>query len=810
MSATPDADCIAVFGQSCSALTVAQKEEVAAKTASAQAANYTNHSDYETASAQGYTLSAADGTQWTNAKSPGARGSDTTTNAQWDSDCDNSFSSSGGCDGLTKTQFTTIDSGSTGRAPALTAGYSSYDDWQSASALNYTMSAVDATLWGEANDGSVSSAACDAEFAGKACNELTKASFQNAKDSNALMTAKIAKVTAGTLNNQDLTDLSISFASSSLSSPVSAWQLDYLETVLGTTSSTTKANWQSTIDNYSTSAASKWYVYKIATSSDTSGTYATSNATSALLDACGLTVSSANSALGIATNAQISGHIRHANSDLTSLTGAPTDTQLNDFLTEAVGYGNGTSYSDFSTATTSNGWSAADYKTATTSGGWTSSSGDSTKFSSCKSSTNSSTGGASSCSTTKSEWEGIAAAIAAAADSSTDMTASDFTNVLSALSVTSHSFFDSSDTVMMGYLNNCISGESDPVDAVANCVSSGTGGSGGITEAVLKKNVTAFKFGKAAATNSGSYTTSSITSTDLLNLGVASHERTVLAANICGTSSNSSCLGVMKTALASASLTADSTSTAVEAWIHSTMRSHFENTVAANQSAPASPSSSGDACEASNTNNEVTLPIPSSCLHSSWTCTFQSKSPSGITLDLADGNAKLAVPSGGPVNNVSYTIRQSLNYTGGSYYKDFSYSLDIAASSNASANVQLTTHTISSDRAVGPWNHCINKGVNWELAESSEVDTATKNAASGSKTYAKANTDEYSVPSCSSSWGNNNRITSWWTWRNNSSSAYRAKYRNSSDQIVQTNCGSNSNISNIRFWCRNDSQYSCD
>ena len=475
LSATPDADCIAVFGQSCSELTAAQKEEVAAKTASAQAANYTNHSDYETASAKGYTLSAADGTQWTNAKSPGARGSDTTTNAQWDSDCDNSFSSTGGCDGLTKTQFATIDDGSTGRAPALTAGYSSYDDWQSASALNYTMTADDATLWGEANDGSVSSAACDAEFAGKACNELTKASFQNAKDSNALMTAKIAKVTAGTLSNQDLTDLSISFASSSLSSPVSAWQLDYLETVLGTTSSTTKANWQSTIDNYSATAASKWYVYKIATSSDTSGTYATSNATSALLDACGLPVSGANSALGVATNAQISGHIRHANSDLTSLTGAPTDTQLKDFLTEAVGYGNGTSYTDFSTATTSNGWSAADYKTASNSTGWTNSSAHSTKYAACKSSANS-TDGSSGCGMTLTEWEALAVVESIASDDSPDystVTSTQFASIISAGSSATANLDLSSNAMHLNYMRSCVDGLSSKTAAnIAGCSTS--------------------------------------------------------------------------------------------------------------------------------------------------------------------------------------------------------------------------------------------------------------------------------------------------------------------------------------------------
>ena len=117
---------------------------------------------------------------------------------------------------------------------------------------------------------------------------------------------------------------------------------------------------------------------------------------------------------------------------------------------------------------------------------------------------------------------------------------------------------------MMGYLNNCIAGESDAVDAVANCVSAGQGGSGGITEVVLKKNVTAFKFGKIAANNSGFTQPSTVATSDFVNLGIASHERTVLGASYCGTNGSSSCLSALQTALGSASLNDNSTSAQVE------------------------------------------------------------------------------------------------------------------------------------------------------------------------------------------------------------------------------------------------------
>ena len=689
LSATPDADCIAVYGQACSELTTAQKEEVAAKTASAQAANYTNHSDYETASAKGYALTAADGTQWTNAKSPGSRGSDTTTNAQWDTDCDNSFSSTGGCDGLTKTQFATIDNGSTGRAPALTAGYSGYNDWQSASALNYTMSADDATLWGEANDGSVSSAACDAEFAGKACNELTKASFENAKASNALMTAKIAKVTAGTLNNQDLTDLSISFASSSLSSPLLAWQLDYLETVLGTTSSTTKANWQTTIDNYSATAASKWYVYKIATSSDTSGTYATSNATQALLDACGLTVSGANSELGPATDAQISAHIRHADSDLTSLSGAPTDTQLNDFLTEAVGYADGTTYADFNTATTSNGWTAANYKEATNTSGWSNSSAEATAFGNCRSSTTSSTGGANTCSVSYTGWTAIAAAIAAAADTSTDVTAANVTAILTATGTTANSYLDTSNSVHMDYINQCIAGDSNPADTLSSCVSTSD----------LKKNVKAFQVGKIAALNSGSYTKTSITSTLLKQIGVPTNSANVIDSNNCGTGGDSSCLTALRDAIVASDLDETATPTTVTNKINELMRAQML-IVANNTSIPSYSSTMKAGCSTS-----YNLPLPDPCGHSQWSCS-KVQGPSNWSIS----GTNLVVPSNSSATgNQNVKIRMSLNIYTPAYTKDVTRTYSVSQAVAASANGYKKFST-SGNNPWGPWNDCIAKG----------------------------------------------------------------------------------------------------
>jgi len=811
-SDTADADCQTLYNLDCSDLSAAQLEDVTTKNAQATSNNYGSHTDFVDAEDQGYTATPADGTLWTQAKGE--------TDA-FNDDCDDSFSSTEGCAAVSKTNYSSI-SGSSGRTAAISAGFTSYDDYLSASALGYSQTSADGALWVQANNGTVSSAACDAEFPGKTCAELSKSSFESAKASNALMTAKITEVTAGTLTSADLlTDLGISLSSSSLTDPIAAWQLDYLETILSTTSGTAKATWQTTIDNYSAASANAWYLWKIAASTDTSGTYAASNATYSVFTTAGVdtgasgTVAVCNvggsvaagitcGVLGV-TNTQIAANIRTA-----GFTAAPTSTAMRNFLTEATGFPDGTTYADVSTATVSNSWSIADYKTAANSSGWTNSSADSTAFGSCKTSTNSATGGASSCSATNAEWTSIAATIAAAADSSTDISSSDVTNILAAVSVTAHSFFDSSDTVMMDYLNNCISGASDAVDAVANCVSAGTDGSGGITETVLKNKVTAFKLGKIAASNSGSYTTSTVTQSDMVNIGLATSESNIIGQDYCGTAGNSPCLSTLSSALASASLTADSSASDIATWINTTMKSHFQNTVAGNQSAPASPSSSGDACSSSNTTNTVTMPLIGGCNHSSWTCTFASKTPSSLTLDLADGNVKLVVSDGGPVTGVSYTIRKSLNYSNSSYYKDFSYSMDIPASSNASAAVQLTTHSGAGNLAITPWNHCLAKGVGWELAESSEVSTSLKNAAPNTKVYAKANTTARTVPSCGSSFGNNNIVTNYQTWRNHSSTAYRVKYRNSSDTLINGACRSNSGGGSNSFWCRNATVYSCN
>lgn len=697
VDSTLDADCQNLYGKACSELTKGQYEEVQSKNKTATDNNYGSDSDYQTANGKGYTLSTDDGTQWTDAKSPGADNSD--SDSAWNSDCDSSFSSTGGCDALSKANFASIDDASTGRLAATTAGYSSYKDWQGASALSYGMTGADATLWGEANDGSVSSAACDAEFAGKACNQLAKASFQNAKSSNALMTAKIAKVTAGTLTGQDLTDLSISFSGSALSSPVSAWQLDYLETVLGTSGSTTKANWQATIDGYNAATASAWYIWKIAASSDSSGTYAASKANYALFNAAnvdsglsgvngvcatGGSVSSgkACATLGV-TNTQIAANIRAA-----GFTAAPSATAMRDFLTEARGFADGSTYSDVASAK-GNGWSISNYITALTTTGWTNTGAQNTAYVNCKSSTATSTGGSGTCSVTSSSWTAISSAIAAAADTSTDVTAANITAILSATSTTADSYLDTSNGIHMDYVNQCIAGATNPADTLSTCVASSD----------LRKNVKAYQVGVIADQNSGSYTKSDISTSLLSDIGVASNSTSVIGSSHCGTSGTSSCLTALRDAIVASNLDETATPATVISKINELMRAQML-IVANNTSLPAVSTTLKSGCSTS-----YNLPLPDPCGHSQWSCT-KVQGPSSWTIS----GTNVVVPSNNTATgNQNVKIRMSLNVYSPAYTKDVIRTYNVAQAVAASANGYKKFST-SGNNPWGPWNACKGKG----------------------------------------------------------------------------------------------------
>lgn len=338
-----DGDCLAAYSQVCSALSPAQYTTVKAKYDAAVAANYDSNADFETAEALGYSLTPADGTTWSSAKS---------ANSSLETDCNDTHS--GDCDAVTKTLFVEVNDG---RADAIAAGYDSYSDWSDANAQGYSQNATDQAIWAEAK-GNTLTAFCEAEVPGEtSCSSLTKSQYQSAQNGNALMEAKIAKVTAGTLTAADLSELSLDLTTSStLGSNPAQWKVDYLETVLATASGTNKSDWQTTINNFSLAAASQWYLYQIASSSDTTGIYAASNATTTLFENAGI-LSATITDLSV-TNTEIQTDIKSA-----GWTTSPTTTQMHDFLTDATGFGSTITYANLTTAK-SNGWTTANYQTA--------------------------------------------------------------------------------------------------------------------------------------------------------------------------------------------------------------------------------------------------------------------------------------------------------------------------------------------------------------------------------------------------------------------------------------------------------------
>ncbi len=338
-----DGDCLAEYNKVCSELSPAQYTTVKAKYDAAVASNYDSNSDFEDAEALGYSLSPSDGTTWSEAKS---------ANSALETDCNDTHS--GDCDAVTKTQFVEVNDG---RDAAIAAGFDSYSDWSDANAQGYSQNATDQAIWAEAKANSLT-AFCEAEVPGETnCANLTKSQYQSAQSGNALMEAKIAKVTAGTLTAADLTELGLDLTTNStLGSSPAQWKVDYLETVLGTADGTSKSDWQTTINNFSLATASKWYLYQIASSSETTGTYAASNATTTLFENAGIQ-STTITDLSV-TNSEIQTDIKSA-----GWTTSPTTTQMQDFLTDATGFGSTITYANLTTAK-GNGWTTANYQTA--------------------------------------------------------------------------------------------------------------------------------------------------------------------------------------------------------------------------------------------------------------------------------------------------------------------------------------------------------------------------------------------------------------------------------------------------------------
>lgn len=378
-------------------------------------------------------------------------------------------------------------------------------NYKAASAKSYTNSSTDEALYDDALSGSYT-ASCTAEDSSvSSCTELTKAKFLDAKAGTALFAAKKLKVTAGTLVLADLTELVLT--TTTLGTPTNA-QMDYLMSQLGTSDSTTKANWQTTINAYTSANAALWLIGELASGNDTD----TTKATKTLFNSAGAssTISSA------VTNSQIASGITTS-----SLTSSSTTSALNDWLVSILGFSSGDIYTAWNNA------------------GHTSSSFPAADFESCY---NSTATGASACSITKSTWDGLSPLLVS--DSST-ITNAQLGTYYGSRSITNSTFATSSlssfTTIEGNFVRDCIGDlSSKTTSTLDGCVSTSTA-----TDTTFARHQC-----KGVRTGRSGYADSLITLDLLDDLGVFandSYARNLVNGNYCGAygAADKSCLNAV-------------------------------------------------------------------------------------------------------------------------------------------------------------------------------------------------------------------------------------------------------------------------
>ena len=526
-------------------------------------------------------------------------------------------------------------------------------------------------------------------------NTCNKTSAQWATNSSQLTYFAEAKQTLtdnNTLTQAQLTNTGLTI--SNIGTPIPTWKLEYLGSIFDDNASLV-SSWQSKIDSFDNSTAALWKVAQIA--GGVSG-HPTSDLTLDILNKTAMTDNATTTA--DVTLATLQGDITNS-----SLTTSSSGSDIDAWVVSAAGYGSGVTLASISTAVT-NGWAKADWKTASGSNGWTNSSADNTTFGSCKTSTDSSTGGSGSCTSSKTGWSAILAAINAASDNSSSISKSQIDNILSSAGTTAHTYFDSSNSVMVDYVNQCISGTSNPGAAVSDCVSNTVG-----SNADFKKKIKAFQIGKIIAQNSGSYTSSSLTSQLLQQAGVPSNSKNVIDGNYCGSSGTSSCLTALKTALLASDLDASATPAQVTAKVNALMKTEME-TVANNTTISGSNITSG--CTSS-----VTLGLPATCGHPQWTCSLQT-GPSGWTINSSN---ELVVPASySGSGSVTVKVRMSLGIYTPSYNKDVNKTYDVKAAVTGATNGYKTYSQGTNENPWSAINSCTSKG--GSLATKAEVSSS--------------------------------------------------------------------------------------
>lgn len=424
------------------------------------------------------------------------------------------------------------------------------------------------------------------------------------------------------------------------------WQMEYVNSLLTdyTADSNTMAEWETQIGTYAGDDAAIWKIGQI---NDNVSGHPASDLTIAMLDDAMENDGATNTLLGLDSTKSLSNIQAEFPDALTTVTAASIQVLIG---VDIIGFDDADSVQAYLDNDNTNGFTVA-------------------AFQDCYDSSSSSTGGADSCDVTSSEWDAIdlASSIADGSDNST-LTASSIDSLLDLNDATLNSLIDTTDSVHLDYLTDCLDGASDAIAEFATCNT-------GFTTA----KVSLFEVGQIIDNASG-YPASDITVALLQNTGALDNttNSSIVNGNYCGDNASSSCLNVVQNGLDNASWTGTPTATEIDDWIKAVVTADLK--AQANGFTPTAVSST--ACT-----DTINVNVPGACNHPSWTCT---SSTSEITLSDNDSNGH--VETGTYTNDsdeaeagtLDYTIRRTLTFYGGSsYYKDHSYSINLAAALNS-------------------------------------------------------------------------------------------------------------------------------
>ena len=482
-----------------------------------------------------------------------------------------------------------------------------------------------------------------AAYAGFAVGSIGSAKGLKATPSTDVFGNSLDNLILGQLSTEDLDSAGIDYSACG-SSPLPAYVLDYLETILSQDAEDT-SNWQSDVDGISDCDfdAAVWQVGE-ANDNNSAATVVTASVLDEIVNDDGYV----NALLAANSSTDISDIQALFPNALASVTASSVKTMVAETVVGFASQAEATAFlanSDKANFTV-------------------------TTFNACYTSSNSNTGGASSCTITNSSWSSIQTAqnIADNASSST-LTAANVTDLLALEGATLNADISTSNSKHLDYLTDCIDGAANATSQLASCNS-------GFDNATFTK----FEIHKIVE---GDYAAADLTVSKLTTTGALSDsdDESIVSGNYCGTNGSSSCLDVLKGGFDNASFSSSTpTTTEINDWIKTVITADLKNQ--ANTYSVTNPASA-ETC-----NSSITINMPGACNHPSWTCTATD---SKITLTDADSNghvetARLSMTgSNTTAQNFNYTIKRTLTFYGGSsYFKNHSYTINLTAASSTS------------------------------------------------------------------------------------------------------------------------------